>query len=145
MIHVRAVVLCELNPLSSPRQMSFGRSAARKLMIACSLSRSAAETQSLRAFVCASSLPRCSQYLRRTAAPRRAASIPISTSFTARILLDRRKRPSRAPAFGYARPHPMDHRRISHYRVDRLIGVGGMGEVYLAEDATLQRKVALKL
>jgi serine/threonine protein kinase/Tfp pilus assembly protein PilF len=39
----------------------------------------------------------------------------------------------------------MDQRRISHYRVDRLIGVGGMGEVYLAEDATLQRKVALKL
>jgi eukaryotic-like serine/threonine-protein kinase len=39
----------------------------------------------------------------------------------------------------------MEQRRISHYRVDRLIGVGGMGEVYLAEDATLQRKVALKL
>jgi len=39
----------------------------------------------------------------------------------------------------------MDARRISHYRVDRLIGVGGMGEVYLAEDSTLQRKVALKL
>ena len=39
----------------------------------------------------------------------------------------------------------MEPRRISHYRVDRLIGVGGMGEVYLAEDATLQRKVALKL
>jgi serine/threonine protein kinase/Tfp pilus assembly protein PilF len=35
--------------------------------------------------------------------------------------------------------------RISHYLVDRLIGVGGMGEVYLAEDATLARKVALKL
>lgn len=34
---------------------------------------------------------------------------------------------------------------ISHYRVDRLLGVGGMGEVYLAEDATLCRKVALKL
>src|SRR5207237_1052673 len=56
----------------------------------------------------------------------------ISTSFTARIL-------------GYAPSHPMEPRRISHYRVDRLIGVGGMGEVYLAEDATLQRKVALKL
>ena len=39
----------------------------------------------------------------------------------------------------------MEPRRISHYRVDRLIGVGGMGEVYLAEDAMLQRKVALKL
>ncbi len=39
----------------------------------------------------------------------------------------------------------MSLERISHYRVDRLIGVGGMGEVYLAEDSTLRRKVALKL
>jgi serine/threonine protein kinase/Tfp pilus assembly protein PilF len=34
---------------------------------------------------------------------------------------------------------------LSHYRVDRLIGAGGMGEVYLAEDVTLHRKAALKL
>jgi eukaryotic-like serine/threonine-protein kinase len=39
----------------------------------------------------------------------------------------------------------MSLEKISHYRVDRLIAVGGMGEVYLAEDATLRRKVALKL
>ncbi|HEV2721076.1 MAG TPA: protein kinase [Thermoanaerobaculia bacterium] len=34
---------------------------------------------------------------------------------------------------------------LSHYRVLRLIGAGGMGEVYLAEDTTLNRKAALKL
>ena len=34
---------------------------------------------------------------------------------------------------------------LSHYRVQRLIGAGGMGEVYLAEDVTLSRKAALKL
>jgi eukaryotic-like serine/threonine-protein kinase len=34
---------------------------------------------------------------------------------------------------------------LSHYQVLSLIGAGGMGEVYLAEDTRLWRKVALKL
>jgi len=34
---------------------------------------------------------------------------------------------------------------LSHYRVERLIGAGGMGEVYLAQDITLNRRAALKL
>ncbi len=38
-----------------------------------------------------------------------------------------------------------DGQTIAHYEIIRQIGAGGMGEVYLAEDKKLDRKVAIKI
>jgi uncharacterized RDD family membrane protein YckC len=46
------------------------------------------------------------------------------------------------PRSGFA---PTSSRRIDHFTIERELGAGGMGAVYLAHDTSLDRKVAIKV
>jgi serine/threonine protein kinase/Tol biopolymer transport system component len=50
-----------------------------------------------------------------------------------------------APFVADDHPQLVPGQHIAHYEIVSLIGRGGMGEVYLAKDETLNRRVALKL
>jgi len=54
-------------------------------------------------------------------------------------------RPRRGWSFGQTGPQLYPGDPVDHFEVIRLIGRGGMGEVYLARDTQLGRRVALKL
>jgi eukaryotic-like serine/threonine-protein kinase len=50
-----------------------------------------------------------------------------------------------APLLSDDQPQLTPDQRLGHYQIVNLIGRGGMGEVYLAVDQLLNRKIALKL
>ena len=68
-----------------------------------------------------------------------ASAQPAENFLKATVLADA------APLLDESESGSLIGRSVGHYSIEKQIGSGGMGEVYLAEDARLGRKVALKL
>ena len=49
-----------------------------------------------------------------------------------------------ASSLGDDEEHSIEELVVDRYRIQKLLGVGGMGHVYLAEDTNLAHKVAIK-
>ncbi len=82
----------------------------------------------------------------------RAGSPPVSSPMTETPLAgqiratgDDTQTYSDAPASRVADDTPLPFERLGHFRLLRRIGRGGMGDVYLADDETLDRQVAIKV
>ena len=79
----------------------------------------------------------------RTEASEPDATVPVSK---ASILENAGKAAARMPPtrFSGAETGSFEGVKVSHYQIGKLIGNGGMGEVYSAEDTLLNRRVAVK-
>src|SRR5687767_2452172 len=60
-------------------------------------------------------------------------------------LIDQEVLAQAAPFLAVEFPRLEDGQKLGNYEIVRLIGRGGMGEVYLAKDEILNRRIALKL
>lgn len=91
----------------------------------------------------------CAEYLDRVCDRDRLLREKIETMLAADRrgweLVEKSALEAAAVLFSDDQPQLSPGQTFSHYEIERLIGKGGMGEVYLAADKLLNRKIALKL